>query len=224
MSVFGDPRGWPADDLIGWSAQLTPELVLAGYPEGVFPMPVDNVFGWFSPLDRGILPLDGLHVSRSLRRSAGRYRVSTDRACADVIAGCADPARPGGWISDRITEVYLELHRRGVVHSIEVWDEADRLVGGLYGVRVGRFFAGESMFHHPVRGRDASKVALMGLVNILTTAGDVLLDVQWRTDHLAGLGVIEVPRMRYLQVLREAVDDSQGEWPHGTSAEDVPTR
>lgn len=211
--MFGDPEGWPADDLIGWSAELTPDLVLAGYREGVFPMPVRNVFGWFSPLQRGVLPLDGLHVSRSLRRSARRYTTSTDRACAEVIERCADPSRPGWWISDEIAATYLELHRHGFVHSIEVWDEAGRLAGGLYGVRVGRLFAGESMFHDPQYGTDASKVALMTLVHTMNELGDLLVDVQWSTPHLAGLGVVEVPRGDYLDAVTRACAVPGAPWP-----------
>lgn len=205
VKVFGNPATWPADDMVGWSAELSPELVLAGYREGVFPMPVEDVFGWFSPLQRGILPLDGLRVTRSMRRSAQRYRTTLNQDCAAVMAGCADPRRPGGWIDEQTMAVYLELHDRGFVHSIEVWDPHERLVGGLYGVWINGFFAGESMFHDPEYGTDASKVALMSLVALLVERGVSLLDVQWSTDHLARLGVIEVPRQQYLRLLASAV-------------------
>lgn len=205
VKVFGDPATWPADDMVGWSAELTPDLVIAGYREGVFPMPVANVFGWFSPLRRGILPLEQLRVTRSMRQAARRYRTTVNQACAAVMEGCADPRRPGGWIDDVTMATYLELHDREVVHSVEVWDHTGRLVGGLYGVAIGRFFAGESMFHDPQYGRDASKIALMTLVDALREQSFILLDVQWRTDHLASLGVIEIPRRLYLQRLAQAI-------------------
>ncbi|MGJ3508250.1 leucyl/phenylalanyl-tRNA--protein transferase [Enemella sp. A6] len=213
MSIFGDPEYWPDDDLIGWSEEPTPEMLVAGYREGVFPMPIEDVFGWFSPLNRAIVPLHGMHISRSLRRSARKYTISSNRACAEVIRRCADPTRPGWWISDDITRLYLELHRLGFVHSIEVWDEQGRLAGGLYGVRVGRLFAGESMFHDPEYGTDASKVALMALVFTMQRIGDVLLDVQWQTPHLESLGAIEMPREIYLRAAAHAAARPGGPWP-----------
>jgi leucyl/phenylalanyl-tRNA--protein transferase len=159
--------------------------------------------GWWSPDPRGVLPLDGLRVSRSLRRSLRRYEVHVDRAFDEVVAGCADPARDGGWITTDIRTAYGRLHRLGWAHSVEAWDiETGELAGGLYGVQVAGLFAGESMFQRSV---DASKVALVGLVERLRTAGAVLLDVQWQTDHLASLGAIEVPRATYLELLEEAL-------------------
>jgi leucyl/phenylalanyl-tRNA--protein transferase len=148
--------------------------------------------------------LDGLHVSRSLRRSLRRYEVRVDTAFADVVAGCADRARPGGWITPEIEEAYQALHALGWAHSVEAWD-ADGLAGGLYGVAIGGLFAGESMFS---RRADASKVALVELVRILGEDGhdDRLLDVQWATDHLATLGVEEVPRRTYLTRLQRALE------------------
>lgn len=216
MVKFEDPTTWPKLDTIGGTMGLTPELTLHAYRHGVFPMPLGHgVVGWFSPMQRGILPLDGLRVTRSLRKSAKRFTVTTDRAFQDVLDRCADPDRPNGWIDEAIVWDYTELHRRGVVHSVEVWDSEGRLCGGLYGVGIGGLFAGESMFHDPVHGRDGSKVALIALVGVLTGDGVTgrLLDVQWRTNHLATLGVIEVPRQRYLRLLQAALELPAPDWP-----------
>lgn len=219
--IFGSPRNWPESDLIGMSEEFTPELAVAGYRSGVFPMPQHGFRGrelmaWYSPLDRGILPLDGLKVSRSLRKMIKRYRITVDTAFTDVLLGCADRSRPGGWIDHRIAGVYTELHRAGIVHSVEAWTADGRLAGGLYGVSIAGLFAGESMFHHPVYGRDASKAALVALVDILSADGHQrLLDVQWQTDHLATLGVIEVSRPDYLRRLAAALRLPSPHWPMG---------
>jgi leucyl/phenylalanyl-tRNA--protein transferase len=157
---------------------------------------------WWCPDPRGIIPLDGLRVSRSLRRSCARFEIRVDGAFPDVISACADKRRPGAWIDRDIRSAYTRLHEWGWVHSVEAWDPDGRLAGGLYGVSIGGFFAGESMFH---RQTDASKVALVGLVDLLREAGAALLDVQWATSHLKSLGAIEVPRNRYLDLLAEAV-------------------
>jgi leucyl/phenylalanyl-tRNA--protein transferase len=197
-----DPlQGLPGDDLVGVGADLEPGTVLAAYRSGLFPMPVGDRLGWWSPDPRGVLPLDGLHVSRSLRRSCRRYEVRIDSAFERVIEACADETRPHGWISPEVRDAYVRLHELGWTHSVEAWD-GDRLVGGLYGVAVGGLFAGESMFHLE---RDASKVALVALVQLLQEHGAALLDVQWKTDHLASLGVVEVPRETYLGLLSQAV-------------------
>ncbi len=164
-------------------------------------MPVQSggPMGWWSPDPRAIVPLDGLRVSRSLRKSCHRFEIRIDTAFADVVDACADRRRPGGWITAEIRDAYVELHRLGWAHSVEAWShDDDALCGGLYGIAIGGLFAGESMFHLRT---DASKVALVGLVDRLNDAeaGGTgpegrLLDVQWRTDHLASLGAIEVPR------------------------------
>ena len=162
-TLFGSPGDWPRHDLIGFSHEFAAPLALEGYRCGVFPMPLDGVdMGWWSPMRRGLLPPRGLRVTRSLRQSARRYTTTVDAAFPDVIARCADPARPDGWIDTRIRTAFTALHHAGWAHSVEVWD-GDVLVGGLYGVHTGGLFAGESMFHDPVRGRDASKVALLRL-------------------------------------------------------------
>lgn len=225
-SVFGAPQRWPESDLIGMSEEFGPELAIAAYRSGVFPMPQHGfrgmqLMGWYSPLERGILPLDGLKVSRSLRKTVKRYQITVDAAFERVLAGCADRSRPGGWIDRRIAEVYTTLHEAGIVHSVEAWTDDGRLAGGLYGVNLGGLFAGESMFHHPVIGRDASKAALIGLVDILRE-GDRprLLDVQWQTPHLASLGVIEIERSDYLRRLPDALSLPAPHWP---SDADPPT-
>jgi len=174
--------------------------------------------GWWSPDPRGVLPLDQLQVSRSLRQSMGKYRCTVNRAFDQVVAACADSRRNGGWINADIRSAYIRLHQLGWAHSVEVWEKpkvweqtaADRtrepaLVGGLYGVGIGGLFAGESMFY---RARDASKVALVHLVATLAATQDAdqrLLDVQWQTEHLASLGAEELPRLDYLERLDVAL-------------------
>ncbi len=186
-------------------ADLEPGTLLAAYRVGLFPMPVarGRRLAWWSPDPRGILPLDGLRMSRSLRQSCRRYEVRFDTAFVDVITTCATIERDGGWITNEIVRAYTRLHEMGWAHSVETWNDRGELVGGLYGVAMGGFFAGESMFHHE---RDASKVALVGLVDHLHESGASLLDVQWTTPHLESLGALDVPRREYLELLAEALD------------------
>ncbi|MEM9134569.1 MAG: leucyl/phenylalanyl-tRNA--protein transferase [Actinomycetota bacterium] len=192
----------PDDDLAAVGADLEPGTILAAYANGFFPMPVSRrEIGWFHPDPRGIIPLDGLKVSRSLRRSTRRYTVTVNHDFGAVIDACADPARPMGWIDKRIRRAYNRLHVMGWAHSIEVWDD-DVLAGGLYGLALGGLFAGESMFH---RRTDASKVALVGLVERLGRRPGGLLDVQWLTPHLATLGAVEVARDEYVGRLAAAL-------------------
>lgn len=201
--VLPDPAEAPEPELLGVGADLEPGTLLAGYRSGLFPMHLrKGVLGWWSPDPRGVLPLDGLRVSRSLRRSCRRAPVTVDRAFVEVVAACADQPRPHGWITPEIQAAYRRLHGLGWAHSVEVWSPTGDLVGGLYGVGVGGLFAGESMFH---RETDASKVALVALVERLTSAGAVLLDVQWVTPHLASLGAVAIPRPAYLTRLRSAL-------------------
>lgn len=162
-----------------------------------------GALAWWSPDPRGVLPLDELVVSRSLRRSLRRFEVRIDTAFEQVIDQCRLLPRDGGWITTEIRDAYVRLHELGWAHSVETWSPDGRLVGGLYGVAVDRLFAGESMFHVET---DASKVALVALVDWLTGRGATLLDVQWCTEHLARLGAIEIPRSHYLALLAEAVD------------------
>jgi leucyl/phenylalanyl-tRNA--protein transferase len=204
------PWAFPAADsadrhgVVGIGADLEPGTLLAAYRSGLFPMPVsgNGATAWWSPDPRGVLPLDGLRITRSLRQSCRRYEIRVDTAFATVMEGCRDPRRDGGWISPEIIRAYRRLHELGWAHSVEAWTPEGELAGGLYGVGIGGFFAGESMFH---RQRDASKVALVGLVDRLRAAGAVLLDVQWTTEHLVSLGAVDVSRAEYLRRLRAAV-------------------
>ena len=189
-------------------ADLEPGTILSAYRSGLFPMPVETgLMAWWSPEPRGILPLDGLRVSRSLRKSCARFEVRVDTVFSSVVAACADRSRPGHWITDEIRSAYVRLHHLGWAHSVEAWSLEDgQLAGGLYGIATGGLFAGESMFH---RRTDASKVALVALVELLGgpagAAEGRLLDVQWRTGHLASLGVIEVDRAAYRRRLERAL-------------------
>jgi leucyl/phenylalanyl-tRNA--protein transferase len=198
---------WPDQDVIAAGGDLEPPTLIAAYRDGLFPMTLEELGGaiaWWSPDPRGILPLDQLRVTRSLRQSAKRYEVRIDTCFADVIRACGDPSRESGWITPAFVEAYSELHRLGWAHSVEVFDGGGSLAGGLYGVRVNRLFAGESMFYVQ---RDASKVALVALVSLMRDSGMSLLDVQWHTPHLASLGATEVSRERYLALLAEATGD-----------------
>lgn len=178
--------------------------MLAAYRLGYFPMPHERTMAWWSPDPRGIVPLEGFHVSRSLRRSIRRFDVTVNEAFDAVIDGCANRGA-GDWIDADIRAAYCTLHRLGCAHSVEVWSSGT-LAGGVYGVAIGGLFAGESMFH---RERDASKVALAALVDLLRAAGNAeqrLFDVQWLTPHLASLGAAEIPRDEYLERLARALE------------------
>src|SRR5215218_7256033 len=213
MPIEPDPCVWafpPAstagrDEVVALGADLAPGTLLAAYRAGLFPMPVPDApaMVWWSPDPRGIVPLEGFHVSRSLRRTRRRYAITVDRAFATVVAGCADPAREGGWITGEVAAAYTILHALGWAHSVEAWDADGTLAGGLYGVEIGGLFAAESKFH---RRTDASKVALAALVERLRDAGgDRILDVQWTTPHLRSLGARDVPRAEYLERLPAAL-------------------
>ena len=199
-----DPR--TADgDVVAVGGDLASGTILQAYRRGMFPMNLpDGHLGWWSPIDRAVIPLDGLDVSRSLRQSTRRYMISVDEDFAAVIRGCAASDRPDGWITDEFVSAYEELHHLGWAHSIEVWDSNRDLVGGLYGVSIGGLFAGESMFH---LARDASKVALVHLMVIMNHGG-VLLDVQWMTPHLESLGAVVIGRDEYLRRLADALEAS----------------
>lgn len=204
-SRWSMPTNGPIDDtdIVAVGADLEPGTLLSAYRQGLFPMPFDRRrIAWFSPDPRGIIPLDGLHVSRSLRKSVRRFDVAMDTRFTEVMRACGDPKRPGGWINKAFVDAYTRLHELGWAHSIEIYDDAGALVGGLYGVRIGGLFAGESMFH---RATDASKVALVHLVDWLDETRASLLDVQWTTPHLVSLGAIDIPRTEYLRRLAKAV-------------------
>lgn len=210
----------PGEDLVAIGADLEPGTLLAAYRRGLFPMPLDpnrrrSKVAWFSPDPRGILPLDGLKVSKSLRRSRRRYEVRVDTAFREVMIRCGDPDREGRWITNPFIDAYTQLFDLGWAHSFETWSDGE-LVGGLYGLRVDGLFAGEAMFH---TATDASKVALVALVEWLRTSGATLLDVQWATPHLTSLGVIEVGRADYLRRLAEAIGEHPG--PHSDESGDA---
>ena len=183
---------------------LTPSLLLKAYAAGIFPMAegrTDHEVFWVDPKQRGILPLDGFHISRSLARRLRRedYQISFDEDFQGVVAGCAD--REETWISERIATLYQKLHITNYAHSVEVWD-GKRLVGGVYGVALGAAFFGESMFS---AATDGSKVALAYLVDRLRLAGFTLFDTQFITPHLASLGGLEISRRCYHQYLKDAL-------------------
>jgi leucyl/phenylalanyl-tRNA--protein transferase len=201
------PEGAAADaELLGIGAELDPATMLAAYRRGLFPMGVElpdgsDALGWWSPTPRGVLIPSEFHESHSLRRSRRRYSVTFNQAFGDVVANCADPRRPHGWIDSQFRRAYQQLHELGWAHSVEVWADDGSLAGGLFGIQLGGLFAAESKFHVQT---DASKVAVAALAGELastTAAGERMIDVQWSTEHLATLGVREIARSRYLAQL-----------------------
>ena len=191
------------------SSEITPEVLLRAYACGIFPMAEsadDPSLFWVEPEMRGVIPLHGFRIASRLARTvrSNAFSVTVDRAFKAVIAGCAAPqvGRHDTWINKRIFDLYVGLHEIGHAHSVEVW-RSDDLVGGLYGVSLGRAFFGESMFH---RARDASKVALVHLVALLIAGGFELLDTQYVTEHLRSFGAIEIPRRRYTALLESALE------------------
>ena len=185
---------------------LEPDLLLTAYRRGIFPMAVNarGTIGWFSPDPRAIIPLDDrFHIPHGLRRTLKKapFEVTFDRAFPAVIRECASHRKEGTWISRQILASYSRLHKLGHAHSVEVWANGE-LVGGLYGVHIGAVFFGESMFH---RATDASKVALVTLVERLRQRSFVMLDTQWQTPHLQQFGTREIPRAEYLEILERAV-------------------
>jgi leucyl/phenylalanyl-tRNA--protein transferase len=192
--------------------RLDPDLLLRAYASGIFPMAEradsPDVF-WVEPRRRGVLPLDRFHLPKSLAKTLKqeRFRFTVDRAFAAVLTGCAEPApgRSETWINPLIAEAYLALHRRGQAHSVEAWTADGELAGGLYGVRLGAAFFGESMF---TRVRDASKCCLAALVARLRAGGFTLLDTQFLTSHLAGFGTVEISAKDYRGLLASALEGS----------------
>ena len=186
------------------TADLTSERLLEAYPKGIFPW-TENPVTWWSPDPRGILPLDRLHVPRRLAETirGGKFRFTMNQAFAEVIRGCAGPApgREQSWIGPAFIRSYTELHQRGYAVSYEAW-VGERLAGGLYGVKIGRFFAGESMF---TRVRDASSAVLVYAARTLQEGGCQLFDLQMVTPHTARFGAVEISRLEYLRILREAL-------------------
>ncbi|MEC7861423.1 MAG: leucyl/phenylalanyl-tRNA--protein transferase [Verrucomicrobiota bacterium] len=183
-------------------SSINPEFLLQAYRMGIFPMAMEQgEIGWFSPDPRGIIPLDSFHVPKSLKRvmSSGRFDIRINSSFGEVIDGCAE--REETWIDDTVRESYMNLNVRGYAHSVECWFEGD-LVGGLYGVAIGGAFFGESMFS---RKRDASKVALVSLVEHLLKRKFILLDTQWTTPHLKQFGAIDITKSDYMKSLHEAI-------------------
>jgi leucyl/phenylalanyl-tRNA--protein transferase len=209
MSESAFANGQPAiDGGFGDCPMIPSDVLVSAYAGGWFPMAVDDGdIRWFSPDPRGLIPLDAFHVPARLGRVArsGRFRIEVDRAFDEVVRACAAADRGdrdgGTWIDTTIMESYRALHEAGLAHSVEAW-RGDALVGGVYGVALGGAFFGESMFHTET---DASKVALVALVDRLRARNFALLDVQWVTEHLRQFGAVEVPRRAYLRLLEAAL-------------------
>lgn len=205
---FPPPTATTPDGLLCIGGRLAPEWLLDAYAHGIFPWPMweDEPVAWWSPDPRAIIELDGLRVSRRLQRTvrSGKFRVTCDQDFAGVIQGCATAGdRPGNtWLTPAMIAAYCRMHALGHAHSVEVW-QADRLVGGTYGIAIGGLFAAESMFHFE---RDASKVALVHLVSHLSACGYRLLDVQQWTAHTGTMGAVEISRDEYLRRLAAATE------------------
>ena len=200
---FPDPATAEAEGLVAQGGDLEPSTLVAAYRRGIFPWPYDeHALLWWSPDPRAIMPLDGLHISRRLARTlrTDRFRLTLNAAFPAVIDGCAD--RDQTWITPALREAYVRLHALGWAHSVEVWSADGGLAGGLYGVAIGGLFAAESMFHH---ARDASKAAVVALVEHARRVGVTLLDVQVPSAHLATLGARTIPRAEYLALLPGAL-------------------
>ncbi len=201
---FLDPERADADGLVAIGGDLSPSLLLDAYRRGIFPwFDEESPILWWSPDPRAIFELDGMHVSRRLARTvrSGKFTATVDHAFTEVMRGCAHRPGDGVWITRDMIDAYTRLHEKGHAHSVEVWHDG-QLAGGVYGVSVGGLFAGESMF---TRVRDASKVALVHLMERLRQRGFQLFDVQFLNEHTARLGAIEIPRREYLARLRKAV-------------------
>lgn len=207
LSRFPDPTSFDDEGLVAVGGNLSVERLLLAYELGLFPWYNENYPPlWWCPNPRAILPLDALHVSRSMRRTLRQndFRVTWNQAFGQVIRNCGDRRKEGTWILPEVVEAYETLHRQGYAYSVEVWND-EVLVGGLYGVQRGGLFAAESMFH---RERDMSKVALLMCAHSLRIAGIGLFDVQFLTPHLASLGAVEITRDNYLQRLAKEVSRS----------------
>lgn len=201
---FPDPARADAEGLVAHGGDLEPSTLVAAYRRGIFPWPYDAAsLLWWSPDPRAVLPVDGLHVSRRLARTlrGGRFHITVNAAFPAVIDGCA--ARDETWITPALRAAYVRLHALGWTHSVEVWSADGGLAGGLYGIAVGGLFAAESMFH---RERDASKAAVVALVQHARRVGITLVDVQIPSPHLASLGARAIPRRQYLALLAEALE------------------
>ncbi len=202
---FPNPRGADDHGLIGAGADFAPATVVSAYRRGIFPWPhPESEYLWFSPNPRAVIPLDGLRISQRLGRTArsGKFQVTVDAGFEDVMRACAEGRPEGTWITPALRAGYAELHRLGWAHSIEVWGADGQLCGGLYGIGLGAMFGAESMFH---RVSDASKVAMVALVQHARAIGIELIDVQVLTDHTERMGAVEISRDEYLDRLEVAV-------------------
>ncbi len=194
----------PGEDLVAIGGDLSPERLLQHYSNGLFPWFEDNSpILWWSPDPRAILPLDGVHISKSLKKTLRqkKFKVTIDQAFFEVIRGCQVARRDGTWITESMIQAYCEMHRLGFAHSVEVWQDG-KLVGGIYGIALGGFFAGESMFY---KVSNASKIALIGLVDHLNAQGFELFDLQIINDHTQSMGGIEIPKAKYFDLLHSAL-------------------
>jgi leucyl/phenylalanyl-tRNA--protein transferase len=192
---------WPK--LTTFGSNWNSETLLAAYSAGLFPMPYEidgqeSAIGWWSPHPRAIFHPGEIHVSRSLLAARKKFKVTVDRDFESVIRACGNPDRESGWINDQVISAFTSLHELGMAHSVEVWDKDDRLVGGLYGLELGGIFAGESMFHI---AKNASKVALAHLGEILNDGKGRLIDTQWMTSHLESMGAKPLERTEYCGIL-----------------------
>ncbi len=210
MGRFPDPRTAAGDGPLAHGGDLRVETLLEAYAQGIFPWPGESgTIWWWSPDPRAVIPIGGLHVSRSLRRTlrSGRLHCTSDTAFGAVVDACAHRPGDGTWITSQMRNAYARLHRAGCAHSVEVWEGKNRLVGGLYGVAVGRVFCGESMFY---RVSDASKVAMVATMRILDACEYDLFDVQMPTAHLTTMGAVDIPRATYLDILAAGLDRPAG--------------
>jgi leucyl/phenylalanyl-tRNA--protein transferase len=192
---------WPK--LTTFGSNWNPETLLAAYRFGLFPMPYEidgqeSAIGWWSPHSRAVFHPNEIHVSKSMRAARKKFKVTVDRDFEAVIRACGNPNRESGWINEDVISAFIVLHRLGLAHSIEVWNREDRLVGGLYGLELGGVFAGESMFHIE---KNASKVALVHLGELLNDGNGRIIDTQWMTSHLESMGAKPINRREYCQIL-----------------------
>lgn len=203
-------QGLPAGhEIVAEGADVSPGSLLAGYRAGMFGMYEGDRLLWWSPDPRGVLYPRDVHVSRSMHRVRNRLSASLDQDFDAVLTSCADPSRPGGWITRGYAASYRRLHELGWAHSVEIWD-GPTLAAGLFGVQLGSLFAAESMFHDPKYGANASRLAVLALCQVLEGSACALIDVQWPTQHLASLGVVQFPRVDYLRILPDLLAQPLG--------------